>query len=303
MKTAMYDKYGKLVIGDDIFSGDLPHKYLNIEMPYSENGKTFLRAGDGSFNVIEDCGIADKGAEACKTKEDAFKKLLTESGDARELCRKHSIVYGENRRVIVADTHDDVSSYISVLVASFDGNGIFTVPLSKYRIAVVCSEENISSSELASALSATFADMNTDHYIGISSLCENAGEMRRAFEQALSAIEIGKKLSYTGGIWTFADVLPEVIVSKLSPNDIESIRSGAMHLVNTVDGENIELAEAFFKNNLNISETARNFYLHRNTLIYRLDKIFRETGFDLRNFDEAVAFRLCIAVSRITKQG
>lgn len=299
----MYDKYGKLIVGDDIFFGEIPQKYLTVEMPYSENGKTFLRAGDGSINVIEDCDIADKGADECKTKEDAFKKLLTESGNARELCKKYGISYSENRRVIAAETHGDVSSYINILVSSFDGNGIFTVPLSKYRIAVVCSEENISSTELASALSATFADMNTDHYIGIGSLCENASELRLSFEQALSAIEVGKKLSYTGGIWSFADVLPEVIVSKLPQNAIESIKTGAMHLMHTVDSENIELAEAFFKNNLNISETARNFYLHRNTLIYRLDKIYRETGFDLRKFDEAVAFRLCIAVNRITKQG
>lgn len=50
--------------------------------------------------------------------------------------------------------------------------------------------------------------------------------------------------------------------------------------------------DAFFENGMNISETARKLYMHRNTLIYRLNKIQKNTGFDLRNFEMAVTFQI-----------
>lgn len=62
------------------------------------------------------------------------------------------------------------------------------------------------------------------------------------------------------------------------------------------DKELIECINAFFKNNLNISETSRNAFLHRNTLLYRIEKIYKVTGLNIRNFDEAMSFRLLTIV-------
>ena len=58
------------------------------------------------------------------------------------------------------------------------------------------------------------------------------------------------------------------------------------------DKELIDCINAFFKNNLNISETSRNAFLHRNTLLYRIDKIHKITGLNIRNFEEAMTFKL-----------
>ena len=56
--------------------------------------------------------------------------------------------------------------------------------------------------------------------------------------------------------------------------------------------------EAFFKNNLNIAETSRNAFLHRNTLLYRIDKIHKVTGLNIRNFDDAIIFMLLAKMYR-----
>ena len=53
----------------------------------------------------------------------------------------------------------------------------------------------------------------------------------------------------------------------------------------------------FFDNNLNISETARQLYIHRNTLVYRLEKIQKKTGLDVRVFDDALTFKIAMMVS------
>ena len=58
------------------------------------------------------------------------------------------------------------------------------------------------------------------------------------------------------------------------------------------DEDMMNTAEEFLNDNLNVSETARKIYMHRNTLTYRLDKIARATGLDIRNFSDAVTFRI-----------
>ena len=57
-------------------------------------------------------------------------------------------------------------------------------------------------------------------------------------------------------------------------------------------GDLMLAVDCFFENGLNVSETARKLYMHRNTLIYRLNKIRKTTGIDLRNFEMAVTFRI-----------
>ena len=59
--------------------------------------------------------------------------------------------------------------------------------------------------------------------------------------------------------------------------------------------------DAFFVNNLNISETSRNAYMHRNTLLYRIDKIYKMTGLNIRNFDDAVTLQIMEILYETTK--
>ena len=62
------------------------------------------------------------------------------------------------------------------------------------------------------------------------------------------------------------------------------------------DKELIDCINAFFANNLNISETSRNAFLHRNTLLYRIEKISRITGLNIRNFDDAMTFKMLLII-------
>lgn len=59
--------------------------------------------------------------------------------------------------------------------------------------------------------------------------------------------------------------------------------------------------DAFFENNLNISETSRNSFMHRNTLLYRIDKIHKMTGLNIRNFQDAVTLMMLETLYEKTK--
>ena len=68
--------------------------------------------------------------------------------------------------------------------------------------------------------------------------------------------------------------------------------------IEKLDQETILTIQKFFDNSLNISETSRKLFIHRNTLVYRLDKIQKLTGLDLRQFDDAIIFKVAMMVKR-----
>lgn len=63
-----------------------------------------------------------------------------------------------------------------------------------------------------------------------------------------------------------------------------------------LDEETLTTINKFFENNLNVSETSRQLFVHRNTLVYRIEKIQKSTGLDLRNFDDALTFKIALMV-------
>lgn len=91
----------------------------------------------------------------------------------------------------------------------------------------------------------------------------------------------------------------EYIISCLNPDQRASVSEKFLtsEIVSVMqDKELVECINAFFKNNLNISETSRNAFLHRNTLLYRIEKIYKLTGLNIRNFEDAMSFRLLTIV-------
>ena len=80
---------------------------------------------------------------------------------------------------------------------------------------------------------------------------------------------------------------------------IEEIFSGKS--LDEFDEETITTINKFFENSLNVSETSRQLYIHRNTLVYRLDKLQKTTGLDLRVFEDAITFKIALMVVKYMK--
>ena len=68
--------------------------------------------------------------------------------------------------------------------------------------------------------------------------------------------------------------------------------------IEQLDRETLQTIQCFFENNLNVSETSRKLFVHRNTLVYRLEKIRKLTGLDLREFDHAITFKVALMVRK-----
>ena len=137
-------------------------------------------------------------------------------------------------------------------------------------------------------------------YVGMGTPVDSINDIARSYSEAQIALEIGRVfegdqyiLSYDAlGIGRLIYQLP----SKLCELFLEEIFK--KESINVLDEETLQTIYKFFENNLNVSETSRQLFVHRNTLVYRLDKIERLTGLDLRKFDDAVIFKVAILVNK-----
>lgn len=136
--------------------------------------------------------------------------------------------------------------------------------------------------------------------VGIGTEVDRLRDISRSFKDAQTALTIGNIfdtdktiVDYNHlGIGRLIYQLPTTLC-KLFLNEV--FKDGVYELI---DPETMITIQRFFENNLNVSETSRQLFVHRNTLVYRLDKIQKLTGMDLRNFDDAIHFKVAMMVKR-----
>lgn len=143
----------------------------------------------------------------------------------------------------------------------------------------------------------------TGSHIAYGTIVKQLKEVSRSYKEARMALDVGKiffgekpVIAYRSlGIGRLIYQLPiplckmfiKEIFEEKSPDDFDE------ELLATID--------KFFENNLNVSETSRQLYIHRNTLVYRLDKLQKSTGLDLRVFEDAITFKIALMVVRYMK--
>ena len=129
---------------------------------------------------------------------------------------------------------------------------------------------------------------------GIGRTARNAAELKASFAEAETAIDTGRRFLPGEAVYAYSRLAAERLMDAV-PAEIRAQLRKELFTPETrklLNSEMMETIEAFFRNDLNLSTTAREMFIHRNTLIYRLDKIRKATGFDLRRFQDAAAFRL-----------
>lgn len=136
--------------------------------------------------------------------------------------------------------------------------------------------------------------------VGLSTVAYNIDQINNAYKEAQIALEVGKVfdeekyiLSYDNlGIGRLIYQLP-IKLCELFLQEV--FKKGD---ISSLDDETILTINKFFENDLNVSETSRQLFVHRNTLVYRLEKIYKLTGLDLRKFDQAIVFKVAMMVHK-----
>jgi len=136
--------------------------------------------------------------------------------------------------------------------------------------------------------------------IGIGTVVGHIRDLARAYKEAGVAIDVGKVfetektvINYENlGIGRLIYQLPTILCQMFL---LEVFKKNP---IDALDQETLLTINKFFENNLNVSETARKLFVHRNTLVYRLEKIKKLTGLDLREFDDAITFKVALMVKK-----
>ncbi len=136
--------------------------------------------------------------------------------------------------------------------------------------------------------------------IGIGTIVGHIRDLARAYKEAGVAIDVGKVfdtektvINYENlGIGRLIYQLPTILCQMFLQEVFKK------NPIDALDQETLLTINKFFENNLNVSETARKLFVHRNTLVYRLEKIKKLTGLDLREFDDAITFKVALMVKK-----
>ncbi len=214
------------------------------------------------------------------------------------------------RTVILIRTLEphDVSVYDILQNLFPDKAKDFVININETDIALVKETRNTIEPKHIEKLASTIADTISGEFyvhavIGIGTTVDNLKDLARSFKEAQTALEVGKVfdtektiISYDSlGIARLIYQLPTTICETFLK---EVFKRGS---IESLDQETLFTIQRFFENNLNVSETSRKLFVHRNTLVYRLEKIKKITGLDLREFDHAIIFKIALMVNKYLK--
>ena len=155
--------------------------------------------------------------------------------------------------------------------------------------------------KIAQSISDTFGtEFYTKVSIGIGTAVESIKELARSYKEAQVAIEVGKVFDTEKNIVSYENLGIGRLIYQLPTTLCEMFLSEVFKKgsIETLDRETLLTIQCFFENNLNVSETSRKLFVHRNTLVYRLEKVRKLTGLDLREFDHAITFKVAMMVKK-----
>lgn len=136
--------------------------------------------------------------------------------------------------------------------------------------------------------------------IGIGTVVGHVRNLARAYKEAGVAIEVGRVFDTKRTIINYENLGIGRLIYQLPTTLCEMFLQEVFkkNPIDALDQETLFTIDKFFENNLNVSETARKLFVHRNTLVYRLEKIKKLTGLDLREFDDAITFKVALMVKK-----
>ena len=181
----------------------------------------------------------------------------------------------------------------------------FVLSINETDIAVIKQLGNNTSAEelekIAYAMEETLkSELFVKTVIGIGTVAEHLRELADAYNEAQTAIDVGKVFDTEKSVMHYENLGIGRLIYQLPTTLCEIFLTEVFkkNSIDSLDQETLFTINKFFENNLNVSETSRKLFVHRNTLVYRLEKIKKLTGLDLRQFDHAIVFKVALMVRK-----
>ncbi len=199
--------------------------------------------------------------------------------------------------------HSDVAT-VDVLTGMFpDKMQDFVLSINETDVAIIKQISGTVTAEDLEKIAVNVEDtlkneLRIKTIIGIGTVAEHLRELADSYKEAQTAIEVGKVFDTEKSVMHYENLGIGRLIYQLPTTLCEIFLHEVFkkNSLDSLDQETLFTINKFFENSLNVSETSRKLFVHRNTLVYRLEKIRKLTGLDLRQFDHAIVFRVALMV-------
>ena len=225
--------------------------------------------------------------------------------DIYNRAKKLHIVDEIKRAVFIIETKSDKDSdtmeMLKSLYSSYSGDYVTAVD-ERNIILIKALPANVEYEELEGIASTIVDMMSTEAMIAVKvsygSIVNELREVSKSFKEAKMALDVGKIFYIEKSVMAYKTLGIGRLIYQLPINlcriFIQEIFGD--NLPTDIDEETIITIHKFFENNLNVSETSRQLFVHRNTLVYRIEKLEKRTGLDIRTFDDALTLKIALMV-------
>ena len=308
-QVRLFDEHGECLSGGE--SEVLP-EFPQMGMAVVRDGWTWIRTMTNAIPYIcvegEDAAASDCARLAAAlaesmmrepsatTRDDVLRGALREDMPEPELvtlATEYGIPSDEERCAML---FHGTASVIREVIAVGEGDAL--VEMDRHALVLIKSMRNIEGYDdliqLAAAIEQTVMAETGEHpLVSIGECASTLFGLGASYRAAWRALEIGRVYRPNADVYAYHNLVMERFLSELPPDIGRRYHSLLFNrkTQRLFSEEMLQTIDMFFRKDLNLSDTARQLYIHRNTLVYRLDKIQRQTGLDLRKFDDAITFK------------
>jgi len=254
-----------------------------------------------------------RGDAPIASRYDVYRRVLREelTGPEMEaLANEHQIELERERCALVLQVQqtESESAFQQLEELVPRTNGDLVIDMDRHTVVLLKVMDQLESfeelSQLGEAIAQTLMD-ETGHgcMIGIGEPKRTLAAIGESFREAKRAMEVGRTFRPDNTLFVFRHLVMERFLTD-TPRELGARYHSILFNRKTsrlFNEEMLHTIQMFFEKDLNLSDTARQLYIHRNTLVYRLDKVQRQTGLDLRKFDNAVTFKLLLLLGKSGK--
>ena len=246
-------------------------------------------------------------------KDNFIKNLLLDNlllVDIYNRAKKLHVEVSCPRAVYLIETKDEKDGIVSeVLKGMFSPqSGDYVTAVDESSLILIKSVESTTTPETLHELAETIvAMMNAEALLDVKvaygTVVQELKDVSKSYKEAKMALDVGKIFYAEKKVIAYSTLGIGRLIYQLPVNlckiFIEEIFGDNVPM--DLDEETLNTLNKFFENNLNVSETSRQLFVHRNTLVYRIEKIQKSTGLDLRSFDDALTFKIALMVVNYMK--
>lgn len=230
--------------------------------------------------------------------------------DIYNRAKKLHIEVNAPRAVFLVETKEEKDSFVAEMLKELFSpqSGDYITAVDETSVILIKSLEEGYTSETLEKTALTILDMlNTEAMMSVKvaygTVVQELKDVSKSYKEAKMALDVGKIFYVEKNVIAYSTLGIGRLIYQLPVNlcriFIQEIFGD--NIPEEVDEEMLCTVNKFFENNLNVSETSRQLFVHRNTLVYRIEKLQKSTGLDIRTFDDALTFKIALMVVNYMK--